>query len=236
MKKPGVVIEAAGLTKIYRLGKENEVRALDGVDLEVKQGEMLAIIGASGSGKSTLLHLLGTLDSPTQGEVTLNGKSLFKQSRRARAKVRRTKIGMIFQHYNLISTLTALENVELPLRYAKLRRRERRKRAKAVLASLGMEDRMHHRPNELSGGQQQRVAVARALVTNPAVILADEPTGELDTRSSQQMMNILTQLNKKVGQTFVIVTHNPTVAALCDRVLEMQDGKVITERKRVRKA
>jgi putative ABC transport system ATP-binding protein len=143
---------------------------------------------------------------------------------------------MIFQHYNLISTLTALENVELPLRYAKLRRRERRKRAKAVLASLGMEDRMHHRPNELSGGQQQRVAVARALVTNPAVILADEPTGELDTRSSQQMMNILTQLNKKVGQTFVIVTHNPTVAALCDRVLEMQDGKVITERKRVRKA
>jgi putative ABC transport system ATP-binding protein len=233
VKKPGIALEAKGLVKSYKMSKKNVIKALNKVSLEVEKGEMVAIMGPSGSGKSTLLHLMATLDKPDEGEVVINGVSVFAVAKRRLPKIRATQIGMIFQSYNLIPTLSARENVALAMRYAGVGRRERHRRADEMLGNLGLADRLNNKPTELSGGQQQRVAVARALVNNPDIVFADEPTGELDTKNSQQLMEVLRDLNKKQQQTFVIVTHNPEVARVCDRTIYMQDSKIAEKKIRV---
>jgi putative ABC transport system ATP-binding protein len=233
VKKPGIALEAKGLAKSYKMSKKNIIKALNKVSVEIEKGEMVAIMGPSGSGKSTLLHLMATLDRPDEGEVVINGVSVFAVPKRRLPKIRATQIGMIFQSFNLIPTLSARENVALAMRYAGVKRGERRRRADEMLQFLGLGDRLNNKPTELSGGQQQRVAVARALVNSPDIIFADEPTGELDTKASEQLMAMMRELNKKQQQTFVIVTHNPDVARVCDRTIYMQDGKIVEKRPRV---
>jgi putative ABC transport system ATP-binding protein len=218
------VLETKNLTKHYHQGKFL-IKALDGVDLSVKAGEFISIMGRSGSGKSTLLHLLGTLDQPTSGEVLLEGEKISSLPARKLPRIRRHKIGFVFQEYNLIPTLTALENVELPLKYAG--RRDRHELAQKALAEVGLSERVNHRPSELSGGEQQRVAIARAIVGKPAVILADEPTGEVDTHTAQEIINLMKKLNRELSITFIIVTHDPGVAAQTQRTIHLSDGKIL---------
>ncbi|HWI61444.1 MAG TPA: ABC transporter ATP-binding protein [Symbiobacteriaceae bacterium] len=215
-------METRGLTKIYPMG----VKALDGVDLSVGRGEMLGIMGRSGSGKSTLLHILGCLDRPTSGTLSLDGQDVTQMPDRVLPALRLRKLGFVFQAHNLVRTLTALENVALPLRYLRPRPDDAMEKARAALEAVGLLDRMHHLPAELSGGQQQRVAIARALVAQPALVLADEPTGALDTQTARELLSLLRRLCTERGQTFVIVTHDPLVAGACDRVVTMEDGKV----------
>ncbi len=219
------MVSARGLTKVYRMGRL-EVRALDGVDLAIEKGEFTAIIGRSGSGKSTLLNILGALDRPTSGQVALDGVELSRLSDSQRARVRREKIGFVFQQFNLIPVLTALENVMLPLKYAGVSLEERRRRSVAVLETLGLSGRLDHRPVELSGGEMQRVAVARAMVNSPSIVLADEPTGELDSHTAHEIIDMMLELNRNKGQTFVIVSHDPAVAARARRVIRMEDGHI----------
>lgn len=202
------------------------VHALNGVDLEIKEGEMVAIMGPSGSGKSTLLNMLGLLDVPTTGQILLRGKNVTGIKGRKLPEVRSKELGFVFQSFNLIPTLTALENVMLPLKYSKKPMSERRQMAKDALELVGLGDRMNHTPNELSGGQRQRVAIARSLVNKPAIIFGDELTGELDTKMTKEVMDLIIQLNKKQKQTFIIVTHNPEVAKVCSRTITIIDGKV----------
>jgi putative ABC transport system ATP-binding protein len=201
------------------------VHALNGVDLEIKEGEMVAIMGPSGSGKSTLLNMLGLLDAPTTGQIFLRGKNVTSIKGGKLPEVRSKELGFVFQSFNLIPTLTALENVMLPLRYSRSPISERRQLAEDALNLVGLGDRMHHSPNELSGGQRQRVAIARSLVNKPAIIFGDELTGELDTKMTKEVMELIVDLNKK-GQTFIIVTHNPEVAKMCQRTITIVDGKV----------
>ncbi len=222
------ILEAHDLVKIYKMGK-NQVNALNGLTLCVEQGEFVSIMGRSGSGKSTLLNMLGCLDRPTSGSVMIGGVDVTHLPRRQLPDVRRHKIGFVFQHFNLIPSLTAAENVMLPLRYAGVRGGERSKRALQALEQVGLEDRAHHRPAELSGGEQQRVAVARAIVTRPAIVLGDELTGELDTKTSRAVVQLLRQFNSELGQTFILVTHDPMVAEQTDRVIYLQDGQVKSE-------
>ncbi|MDD3480874.1 MAG: ABC transporter ATP-binding protein [Patescibacteria group bacterium] len=203
------------------------VHALNGVDLEIKKGEMIAIMGPSGSGKSTLLNALGLIDDVSSGKVYIDGILASKLKAGKLPEIRAKKLGFVFQSYNLIPTLSALENVMLALRYSGAGRGERRKKAEEALKLVGLGDRMKHTPNELSGGQRQRVAIARSLVNEPAVIFGDELTGELDTKTSTEIMNLLIALNKKKGQTFIIVTHNPEVAKMCQRTIRMRDGKIV---------
>jgi putative ABC transport system ATP-binding protein len=224
------IVEARELVKIYPMGA-TEVHALRGLDLTVEQGEFMSVMGPSGSGKSTLLNLVGCLDTPTEGTVVLDGVDISKTRRSRLPAIRREKVGFVFQQFNLLSHLTALENVMLPLRYAEVAKREARKRAEELLTHVGLGDRMKHRPLEMSGGEQQRVAVARALVNRPAVVLADEPTGELDSATADEMMTLLRTLNEE-GQTFVIVTHDPSVAAETDRTVYLKDGQVDREERR----
>lgn len=226
MVKARVVLEAKKLTKIYRKGKQNEVRALDGVNFKLYKGDFVALVGPSGSGKSTFMHLIGLLQKPTSGKVFIGGSDMTAISNKLYPKIRAKKIGFIFQGFNLISTLSAIENVMLAGRYAGLSGKEARERAEKILTELGLEERMHHRPSELSGGQEQRVAIARALVNDPEIILADEPTGELDSKNSDEIVKLLKSLSKK-GQTILIVTHNLDVANKTDKVIKMQDGKMI---------
>lgn len=222
------IVETRDLTKVYNLGKIT-VNALNGLNLCIERGEFMSIMGVSGSGKSTLLNMLGCLDRPTSGMVLIDGVDIAKLPRRALPRVRREKIGFVFQHFNLIPSLTALENVMLPLRYAGVRGGERSRRAREALELVGLADRMNHRQGELSGGQQQRVAVARAIVTRPAIILGDELTGELDTKTSRAMVELLREFNRKLKQTLVLVTHDPAVAAQTDRVVHLRDGQVESE-------
>ena len=221
-----LVIRGIDIHKRYVMGKDNYVDALQGASVEVRGGEMVGIMGPSGSGKSTLLHILGCLDSLNSGEVWLDGRRVDKLVRRELTLVRRKEVGFIFQTFNLVPSLTALENVMLAAEYAGKGRREAREAAQSALAHVGLADRERHRPTELSGGQQQRVAIARALVNGPKVIFGDEPTGNLDSTSSAEVVAMLQGINRDTGTTFVMVTHDPGVAETCDRVLHMLDGVV----------
>jgi putative ABC transport system ATP-binding protein len=222
------VIRVTDLHKEYRLGL-NVVPALRGVSLEVLRGEFVAIMGPSGSGKSTFMNLIGCLDQPTAGSYELNGTEVSSLSRDNLAEVRNRELGFIFQGFNLLARMDALGNVMLPMVYAGMPARARRVRAFAALEAVGLTDRAHHRPNELSGGQQQRVAIARALVTSPSVILADEPTGNLDSRTSVEIMALLQRL-KAHGATIVLVTHEAEIAAYCSRVVSFRDGRLLSDR------
>jgi len=223
------MIELQAVTKTYWMGKV-EVQALRGIDLVVDEGEFVAIMGASGSGKSTLMNIIGCLDVPTSGRYLLDHTDVAKLDDDRLAAIRNRKIGFVFQSFNLIPRTTALHNVEMPLIYAGVA--DRRRRSIAALTAVGMADRAGHQPTELSGGQQQRAAIARALVTNPAILLADEPTGNLDTASSTEIMKLLGQLNREQGRTIVLITHEPDIAAFAGRVVELRDGLVVGDRRR----
>ncbi len=220
------VVELIDVHKVYRLGLA-EIHALRGVNFSVGKGEMIAIMGPSGSGKTTLLNIIGTLDKPTRGEVYINGRNILNLKEKDLTLLRRTTIGFIFQFHNLIPILTALENVELPMIIAGKPREERRKRAIHLLRLVGLGDRLNHRPSELSGGEQQRVAIARALANKPSIILADEPTGELDTETSELVIGVLKDSVKEENGTLILVTHNPMVAEKMERIVKIRDGKII---------
>lgn len=218
------MIDIKNMSKIYEMGN-NKVYALNNINLNIKEHEFVSIIGPSGSGKSTLMNMLGCLDVPTEGTYILDGKPISKMSDDELAEIRNKKIGFVFQGFNLLPKLTAIENVELPLIYQNISAKERRERAKKALASVGLEERINHTPNELSGGQQQRVAIARALITNPPLILADEPTGNLDSKSGKEVMEIFKSLNEQ-GNTIVLITHDNDVAREAKRIIRIQDGKL----------
>jgi len=224
------VIAVTDLTRTYRVG-EIDVHALRGASLEIQPGEFVALTGPSGSGKSTFMHLIGCLDRPTAGQYLINGRDVARLSTHQLARVRNQEIGFVFQGFNLLSRTSALENVELPLLYAGgIGASERKARAAEALAAVGLEDRMHHHPNQMSGGQQQRVAIARALVNTPALLLADEPTGNLDTRTSIEVMEIFQRLNADRGLTIVLVTHEPDIADYGTRIVSFRDGRIRADR------
>ena len=222
------VVDARDLTKVYQMG-DVEVRALRGLSMCIEPGEVVAIMGPSGSGKSTLMNMLGCLDSPTSGEYYLDGERVAGMVDDQLADIRNRKVGFVFQGFNLLPRSSALANVELPLRYSSTNGRNRRAMARSALEVVGLGDRMNHRPNELSGGQQQRVAIARAIVNEPSIVMADEPTGNLDSKSGDEIMELLLSLNHDRGTTLIIVTHDPEIAAHTGRVVNIRDGRVVTE-------
>jgi len=219
------IVQTRSLIKIYRRGKV-DVNALNGVDLEVPEGEIVCIVGPSGSGKTTLLNMIGGLDKPTSGMVIVDGMDITRLGRGELAEFRLRKVGFVFQFYNLIPTYTALENVEVPMVFAKVPKRERKARALELLRLVGLEHRADHKPDEMSGGEQQRVAIARALANHPPIILADEPTGDLDSRSAVSLMKLIKRLNQEYNQTFIIVTHDPIVVRECSQVYHIRDGRI----------
>ncbi len=222
-----MLIQLEDIKRYYKVGSE-EVHALDGVSISIEKGEWASVIGQSGSGKSTLMNVLGCLDTPTSGRYILNGKDVSGMSDNALADIRNQEIGFIFQTFQLLPRETAQANVELPLVYRGLRARERHQRAAAALEKVGLGNRVHHRPNELSGGQRQRVAIARALVTEPSLLLADEPTGNLDSATGEEIIRLFEQLHA-AGHTLVLVTHEPAIAARCPRAVRLMDGKVVSD-------
>jgi len=226
------IIRTIGLARDYTMGAET-VRALRGVDLEIARNDYVAIMGPSGSGKSTMMNLIGCLDTPTAGQYWLNGVEVSQMSEDELARVRNREIGFVFQTFNLLPRATAQHNVELPLVYSGVSSRERKERAAEALRSVGLQDRMTHRPNELSGGQRQRVAIARALVTRPSIILADEPTGNLDSQTSEEIMKVFTELHEHQGQTIIMVTHEHDIAEHAARVVTLHDGLISSDRRKV---
>ncbi len=224
-----MLIDIKDLYKIYNEGQESEVRALDGVSLQIDRGEFVAIVGASGSGKSTMMNVLGCLDVPTRGEYVLNGTDVTSLKDRELARIRNREIGFIFQGYNLLQDLDALDNVILPLIYRGTSIFEREELAMAALARVGMDGRAHHRPSQMSGGQQQRVAIARAIATHPPIIMADEPTGALDSKTGRHVLGILQQLYRE-GTTILLITHDDGIAATAPRVVRLSDGKIISDK------
>lgn len=219
------MLRVEGVSKTYRLGSV-EVPVLHDINLEVEKGEFVALMGPSGSGKSTLMNLIGCLDRPTRGRIFIEGRDVSKLDDKALSRIRGEKIGFVFQTFNLVSRLTALKNVEMPMVYQKVPREKRLKRAQELLEMVGLGGRVHHKPGELSGGQRQRVAIARALANRPAIILADEPTGNLDTRTGEEIMGIFKQLNREEERTILVVTHSPEIAGNCTRIVEMRDGRI----------
>lgn len=227
------LIEMKEIIKAYNIGLESEIEILHGIDLKIYEGEFVAIVGESGSGKSTLMNIIGVLDKQTKGEYYLDGIDIKNANEAEMNVIRNKKIGFVFQNFNLIGRTSALRNVELPMLYAGVPAEQRTKRAKELLSKVGMESRMNHMPNELSGGQKQRVAIARSLVNNPAIILADEPTGALDSETSTMVMNIFNDLNKNQGKTIIIITHSKEIAEQCPRIVTIKDGKIINDSKEV---
>ena len=225
------LIEMRGIRKSYYIGQPNELEILHGIDLKVWPGEFVAIVGESGSGKSTLMNIIGVLDKPTRGSYILDGVNIHEARDNELAAIRNQKIGFVFQTYTLIGRQSALKNVELPMLYAGVPGGERARRAKEWLMRVGMGDRMRHQPNELSGGQKQRVAIARAMVNDPALILADEPTGALDSETSRVVMDLFHEMHRRYHKTIVLITHNPTLARECERVLTLKDGRIVDEQK-----
>jgi len=224
----GNIIELRNLTKTYYIG-ETHVDALQGVSYTIENGDFLAVMGSSGSGKSTLMNILGCLDKPTSGEYILDGEEVSKFDKNKLASIRNKKIGFVFQSFNLLARTTALENAELPLLYSSTNGKDMTERALASLAAVGLKDRAHHKTNQLSGGEQQRVAIARALLNNPALILADEPTGNLDSKTSADIMNIFKTLNEEKGMTMIMVTHEPDIAAWARKRIYLKDGLIVRE-------
>lgn len=223
------LIQLRSVYKIYAEGRESEVRALDGVSLDIRQGEFVAVVGQSGSGKSTMMNVLGCLDIPTYGDYYLDGVNVRELSDKKLSRIRNKQIGFIFQQYNLIQSLTVLENVELPLVYQGLDPADRREMAMEALARVGLAERVKHKPSEMSGGQQQRVAIARAIATRPPIIMADEPTGALDSRTGLEVLQFLQQLNRE-GTTVILITHDNGIAATARRIVRLQDGKIVEDR------
>ena len=226
------LIRMRGIVKRFYIGQPNELEILHGIDLDVQEGEFVSIVGASGSGKSTLMNMIGVLDRPTEGTYWLDGTDVQDAEDDELSQIRNRKIGFVFQNFNLISRTNALRNVELPMMYAGLPQKMRTKRAEELLELVGMEDRMDHQPNELSGGQKQRVAIARAMANDPAIILADEPTGALDSKTGRMVMDLFHKLNREQGKTIVLITHNQELAAETGRVLTMRDGILYTNGER----
>ncbi len=222
------MIDIENVTKIYQLG-DTQVRALDGVSLKIEKGEMAAIMGPSGSGKSTLMAILGCLDAPTSGAYRLDGQNVEKLGDNQLAEIRNRKIGFVFQQFNLLARTTAFDNVMLPLMYGGGNGRSRKEKTREALRIVGLGDRMHHRPNELSGGQQQRVAIARALVNDPAILLADEPTGALDSKTGAEIIGLFQRLHRELGQTVIYVTHDPFIARHTDRIIRISDGLIVDD-------
>ena len=222
------VVKLENVVKTYVMG-DTEVQALKGISFEIQQGEFLSIMGPSGSGKSTCMNMIGCLDRPTAGSVEINGKLTAKMSEKELANLRNRTIGFVFQQYHLIPSMNVLENVMLPLKYQKVEHSERVERAKLALASVGLEERMNHRPHELSGGQKQRVAVARAMIAEPKILLADEPTGALDTATGKQVMELFRNINKEKDTTVIIVTHDPRIGSSTERCIKILDGQIVTE-------
>ncbi len=219
------IIEVKDVEKIYNPGMHNELKVLKGIDLKIKKGEMIALLGPSGSGKSTLMHIIGCLDRPTNGKVFIEGEDVYKLSDDELALIRRKKIGFVFQQFNLIGVFTALENVEMPMRIAGLSKNESKERAKKLLNIVKLGERLNHFPRQLSGGELQRVAIARALANEPLIVLADEPTGNLDTRTGGEIIDLMNKLNDK-GYTFLIVTHDHSIARSAERIIRIKDGKI----------
>ena len=224
------VIRMEKITKSFLIGTPNELQALGGIDFTVNKGEFVSIVGASGSGKSTLMNIIGTLDRPTTGEYVLDGVDMIKAKDRELSSIRNQKIGFVFQTYNLIAKTNALRNVEMPMLYAKVSARERTERAKELLTLVGMDDRLKHLPEELSGGQKQRVAIARAMANDPAIILADEPTGALDSVTGRMVMDLFHMLHEEKGKTILLITHSPELAEETERIISIKDGMITGER------
>ena len=231
MEEQHSMIELQGIIKRFYIGQPNELEILHGIDLKVNRGEFVSIVGSSGSGKTTMMNIIGILDRPTEGEYMLDGVDVAHAKDRDLSMIRNKKIGFVFQTYNLISRTSALKNVELPMLYAGIGKKERTERAKELLNMVGMGERMSHTPDELSGGQKQRVAIARAMANNPSIILADEPTGALDSKTGRMIMDIFHRLNEEQGKTIVLITHSQELAEETQRVITLKDGMIIGERR-----